>query len=110
MSRRMQAPRAAKRSRSGWHHAEKSEKIAGPVVFIFGGAADSLAGLARLFQSGAGQCVCPFVVRMTSMSLDPTPFDGMAGSQCIQATPQIFILHGLFAGRFPAALLPAVYP
>jgi hypothetical protein len=67
----------------GLHHAERSEKTLDSFVFD----ADGFACAAHLFQAGTSQCINTFVVRVTRVSLDPTPFDGMAGSQRIQAPP-----------------------
>jgi len=73
--------RAADRGRPGLHHADRSEKTLGSFVFD----ADGLACAAHLFQAGTSQCIYTLVVRVTRVPLDPTPFDGMAGSQRIQA-------------------------
>jgi hypothetical protein len=76
----MQTPCAAKRDRS-----EKT-------LDSFGFDAGGLACAAHLFQAGTNQCVYTFLVRVTRLSLDPTLFDGMAGSHEV-TKGSFLILH-----------------
>jgi hypothetical protein len=44
------------------------------------------------------------------VALDPPPIDVVRFARCIEALPQLGVLHGLLVGRFPAVAFPAVDP
>src|SRR5512147_1598738 len=72
--------------------------------------ANSLAGAARLFETGTSQCIHTFILRMAVMPPHPVPFKLVPRSQRIKTTPQILILDRFFPGSFPSSLLPTVDP
>ena len=47
---------------------------------------------------------------MPCVALDPFPGDRVALRRCVQALPEVHILHGLLRGCFPTVALPIRHP
>src|SRR5215472_15899666 len=55
----------------------------------------------RIGHAAVGQSVCALVARVSSMALDPEPLHVMPRGRCVQAPPQLLVLHRLPAGSPP---------
>jgi hypothetical protein len=74
------------------------------------GADRWVCGCACLSQSGGGQLIGAFVVRVTGVTLDPVPLHLVRASCSVQAMPQVGVLDRLLASGLPAVALPPRQP
>ena len=61
---------------------------------------------ANLLDFDPGKLVAPFIVGMTSMTLEPLPNDAVPGSDLIKLPPQVVILDGFTVDGAPIVGFP----